>query len=103
MSITDDEIALVERYAEAYRKEYAAQAQNQKIDSLNINISNSYSEQYLAIMERPDVKTVIDEESTLVDIYYQLEAVKSTNPDPALIDLLWLTDSIGRSTASASH
>ena len=108
VSITDDEIALVERYAEAYRKEYAAQAQNQKIDSLNINISNSYSEQYHAIMERPDVKAVIDEESTLVDIYYQLEAVKSTNPDPALIDLAlahrfyWTLNSFRKSLATAA-
>ena len=108
VSITDDELAVVERYAEAYRKEYAAQAQNQKIDSLNININNSYSEQYLAIMERPDVKAVIDEESPLVDIYYQLEAVKSTNPDPALIDLAlahrfyWTLNSFRKSLAPAA-
>ena len=108
VSITNDELAVVERYAEAYRKEYAAQAQNQKIDSLNINISNSYSEQYHAIMERPDVKAVIDEESPLVDIYYQLEAVKSTNPDPALIDLAlahrfyWTLNSFRKSLAPAA-
>ena len=108
VSITDDEIALVERYAEAYRKEYAAQAQNQKIDSLNININNSYSEQYLAIMERPDVKAVIDEESPLVDIYYQLEAVESTHPDPVLTDLAstrkfyWMLNSFRKSLPPAA-
>ena len=109
VSITDNEIAVVERYAEAWRKEYAAQAQNQKIDSLNIDVTNSdfskqdFVKQYFAIMERPDVKLVIEEESALTDVYYQLDAVESTNPDPVLADLAtarklyWMLNSFRKS------
>ena len=93
VSITDEELALLERYAVEYRKEYAKQAKNQSIDSLNIDLTGTdldklgIAEQYLAIMERPDVKQVIEQEFSLIDLYYQKQAIESATTDKALIDL----------------
>ncbi len=93
ISITDEELALLERYAVEYRKEYAAQAKNLSIDSLNIDLTGTdldklgIAEQYLAIMERPDVKQVIEQEFPVIDLYYQKQAIESVTTDQALIDL----------------
>ena len=93
VSITDEELALMERYAVEYHKEYAKQAKNQKIDSLNIDLAGTdldklgIAEQYLAIMERPDVKKAIEQEFSLIDLYYQKQAIESATTDRALIDL----------------
>ena len=93
VSITDEELALMERYAVEIHKEYAKQAKNQKIDSLNIDLAGTdldklgIAEQYLAIMERPDVKKAIEQEISLIDLYYQKQAIESATTDQALIDL----------------
>ena len=93
VSITDEELALLERYAVEYRKEYARQAKNKSIDSLNIDLTGTdldklgIAEQYLAIIERPDVKQAIEQEFPVIDLYYQKQAIESVTTDQALIDL----------------
>ena len=115
VEITDDEIAIIERFAVEYRKEYAAQAKNQSIDSLHIDITDcdfgkqDFVAQYFAIMERPDVKQVVEEERSLMDLYYQKQAAESATTDQALIDLAiarkfyWKLNSFRKSLAPAEQ
>lgn len=93
VAINDEELAFLERYAVEFRKAYADKAKNMSIDSLYINLTDSefakqgLADQYFAIVERPDVKQVIEQERPVIDLYYQKQAIESATTDQALIDL----------------
>ena len=85
ISVTDEELASIERFSEALIKA------NREAKGNTIELGNEYEETaklYFALCEREDVKDILDKESQLIGLYRKLSILDSIGYDQDMRDIV---------------
>lgn len=91
LSITDDDLALMLRYADGY-KEKMNKIDDENIEELRLIVKEfdeqEYVKQYNRLMEREDIKKILEEEESMLTIYNSLMILDSIGCDQDLRDII---------------